>query len=121
MVCTYRTFAPGARQEAAAYAAHLLEKTLAAERMVQAVYYTQGQAPPANQADALGSIPLVRADLDPALAGHLGIAPGAVLLPGQLAHLLGGRRADGEEIGHRSSQHHNVRTYEDAEGNTVRH
>ncbi|WP_052389258.1 MobF family relaxase [Belnapia moabensis] len=121
MVCTYRTFAPGARQEAAAFAAHLLEKTLAAERMAQAVYYTQGQAPPTDRADAMGSIPLVRADLDPALAAALGLRPNAVLEPDHLAQVLGGRRADGEEIGHQSNQHHNIRTYENAEGHAVRH
>src|SRR4051794_2454542 len=108
MVCTYRTFAPGARQEAAAYAAHLLEKTLASDRMAQAVYYTQGQAPPADRADAMGSIPLVRAALDPTLAAALGLQANAVLAPEQLAHVLGGRQADGEEIGHRSNQHHAV-------------
>ena len=121
MVCTYRTFAPGARQEAAAYAAHLLEKTLAADRMAQAVYYTQGQAPPAEQADAMGSIPLVRADLDPALAAALGLRPNAVLAPEQLAHVLGGRRADGEEIERASHQNAQVRTYEDTDGHAVRH
>ncbi|MDO9711771.1 MobF family relaxase [Paracraurococcus lichenis] len=118
MVCTYRTFAPGARQEAAAYAAHLLEKTLAADRLAQAVYYTQGQAPPADRADAMGAIPLVRADLDPALARALAITPHAVLAPEALAQLLAGRRADGEEIERASHQNPRVRTYEDAEGAT---
>jgi DNA-directed RNA polymerase subunit N (RpoN/RPB10) len=121
MVCTYRTFAPGARKEAAAYAAHLLEKTIASDRLAQAVYYTQGQEVPADFADAMGSIPLVRPDLDPRIADALGLKPNAILTPEELANVLGGRRADGEDIERGSNQNTQVREYKDAEGNVIRH
>lgn len=120
MVCTYRHIAPGARAEANAYAAHVLEKTVASDRMAQAVYYTQGKEIPAERADAMGSIPLVRADLDPTLAEALGIEANAVLTPEQLANLLGGRRADGAELDLGSDHNRKVRTYEDKDGNAVR-
>lgn len=120
MVATYKTFAPGARQAAKAYAAHLMEKTLPAERMAQAIYYTQGDPAPDQAVVDAGSIPTVSQDLHPALSDALGIAPGAVLTAEQLAHILAGKRADGDDLPLNSNQHTKVRDYDVAEGETPR-
>ena len=45
-----------------------------------------------------------RRDMDPALADALGIDPARTLAPGEIAYLLNGQRADGEEIAGKKKQ-----------------
>lgn len=112
---TYRTGAAGAPSAAAAMAAHLLEQTVPEEEMRRAEYYAGGSGVEQALAEGMGCVPIVRADVHAGLAAALRIAPGAFLTQEAVAHLLGGRRADGAELpGHQRA----VRRYEsqDADG-----
>ncbi|TCZ61141.1 MobF family relaxase [Roseicella aquatilis] len=106
---TWRTMAAGAPSEAAAYAAHLLERTLDDAQMRLAAYYGRYEAATGQAIDlGMGSVPLPRADTDPALAAALGLDPTRLVREGEFANLLGGRRADGAEL---AVAHANVRVY----------
>jgi phage/plasmid primase-like uncharacterized protein len=98
-VLTFRTLAAGAPGEAVAYAAHLLEKTLDDEGLALAAYYGRYEQATRDALDlGIGSVPLMRADTDPALAAALGMNPNELVQEKALANLMGGRRADGEEL-----------------------
>lgn len=106
---TYRTGAAGAPSAASAMAAHLLEHTLPEEDMRLAEYYAGGSGVEEALAQGMGCVPTVRADVHPGLAETLGIAPGAFLNEEAVANLLGGRRADGQEL---AGSQRGVRRYE---------
>ena len=95
---TFRALAAGALSEAAAYTAHLLEKTLPDEHLKLAEYYSRTQGVDEALANGMGALPTVRSDLDPRLAGVLGIEAGAVLSEKELGAILSGRRADARDI-----------------------
>ncbi|WP_426960335.1 MobF family relaxase [Muricoccus radiodurans] len=109
---TYRTGAAGAPFAAAAMAAHLLEQTLPEADMRLAEYYAGGQGTEEALARGMGCVPTVRADVHADLASALAIRPGQFLDEEAVAHLLGGRRADGEEV---EGSQRGVRRYEAAE------
>ncbi|MBB5696047.1 MobF family relaxase [Muricoccus pecuniae] len=110
---TYRTGAAGAPSAASAMAAHLLERTVPDEEMRLAEYYAGGSGVEEALVRGMGCVPTVRADIHADLADTLGIAPGAFLDETAVANLLGGRRADGEELpGHQRD----VRRYESEDG-----
>jgi phage/plasmid primase-like uncharacterized protein len=112
--------AAGAPSEAAAYAEHLLEKTLDEAQLALAAYYGRSAEATQEAIDlGMGSVPLPRPDMDPALAAAVGIDPSRLVKADELANLLGGRRADGEEL---PVSQANVRTYEgSAPGEQDRH
>lgn len=110
---TYRTGAAGAPSAASAMAAHLLEQTLPEEDMRLAEYYSGGSGVEEALAQGMGCVPTVRADVHAGLADTLGIAPGAFLNEEAVANLLGGRRADGQEI---EGSQRGVRRYESEDG-----
>ena len=113
---TYRTFVAGAPSAAMAYALHLLERTVDEAEQRLAAYYTRSAAD--VPVEDLGSVPVARADLHPALGRVLGITPGAVLSREHMANILGGRAADGGEMdGHQRD----VRRYGGEEGGAERH
>jgi phage/plasmid primase-like uncharacterized protein len=93
-VLTFRALAAGALSEAAAYTAHLLEKTLPDDQMKMAEYYARTSGVDEALAAGMGALPTVRADLDPRLSLALGIKAGAVLSEKELGAILSGRRAD---------------------------
>ncbi|MCU0259246.1 MAG: relaxase domain-containing protein, partial [Solirubrobacteraceae bacterium] len=114
---TYRTFVAGAPSAATAYALHLLERTVDEAEQRMAAYYARAGTADAAAAEGLGSVPVVREDIDPVSARVLGITPGEALTQERLANILGGRSADGGELdGHQRG----VRRYE-AEGGAERH
>lgn len=115
---TYRSFVAGAPAAALAYARHLLERTLDEGQQRLAAYYAREDAATTALAEAMGSVPVARADLHPRLAAVLGVAPGEALARERLANLLGGRRADGAELeGHQRG----VRRYIAEDGGDERH
>ncbi|MBX9700465.1 MAG: hypothetical protein K2X74_13580, partial [Acetobacteraceae bacterium] len=73
---TYRTFVAGAPSAATAYALHLLERTVDEAEQRMAAYYARAGSLGEALAEGLGSIPVVREDIDPASARVLGITPG---------------------------------------------
>src|SRR5437016_1469355 len=79
-------------------ARHLLERTLSADQAKLAEYYAQGSGLEQALAMGIGCVPSPRADMDPAVADALGIAPSGFLEETQLAHILGGKRADGAPL-----------------------
>ena len=104
-----------------AMAVYLLEQQIDAAAMRSAAYY--GQTPGVEEAIAAGhgAAPLLRPDIDPALAGALGLKPGPVDVD-TLAQILSGHRADGSALPVQH-QHREVATYGDneAEDGKVRH
>jgi TrwC relaxase len=94
-VLTYRTGAAGVPGVAKSMAAHLLTETQVPEIQAKlAGYYGNGMV-----ADSLNqSAALPRADMDPQIAKALGIDPTRALSETEVAHLLTGLRADGEQI-----------------------
>jgi conjugative relaxase-like TrwC/TraI family protein len=115
---TYRTFVAGAPSAATAYALHLLERTVDEAEQRMAAYYARAGTADASAAEGLGSVPVVREDIDPVSARVLGITPGEALSQERLANILGGRSADGGELdGHQRG----VRRYEAEEGGAERH
>ncbi|GAA0592644.1 hypothetical protein GCM10009416_33810 [Craurococcus roseus] len=116
---TYRTGVMGGQAAAAAMASHLLQRTLSNEQLSLAAYYLGGTGLQTAQAVALGmgSVPTVRADLRPELAAALGLEAGALVKPEELANVLGGRTAQGEEI---EAHQRAIRSYAAAEGGEAR-
>ena len=112
---TFHKVAAGAKADAKALTAHLMEQTLPEADTAIAQYYLRTGLDPAL-ADAMASIPAVRSDIDPALAEVLALTPGAVIGEEQLAAILSGRRADGEDIP--GSQHKINSSYKTSDGET---
>jgi conjugative relaxase-like TrwC/TraI family protein len=114
--------AAGSVAEGKAMAVYLLEQQIPTEAMRAAAYY--GQTPGIEEAiaEGHGAVPLLRADIDPALADALGLKPGQRIGVDELSQILSGHRADGEALpGQR--QHRDVTTYgnTEAEDGNVRH
>jgi conjugative relaxase-like TrwC/TraI family protein len=93
-----------------AMAVYLLEQQIPTEAMRAAAYY--GQTPGIEDAIAAsyGTAPLLRNDIDHALAKALGLKHGQSIGVDELAHLLSGNRADGTALPVQH-QHRDVRTY----------
>lgn len=118
---TYRTGVAGGQAAAAAMAAHLNQKTLPDAQLILSEYYAGGPERRAKAEAALASgqnvLPYVRADLHPELARVLDLEAGALVKTEELANVLGGRTAKGEELeGH--ARH--IRQWEGQDG-SVRH
>jgi conjugative relaxase-like TrwC/TraI family protein len=105
-----------------AMAEYLLEQQVSVETMRSAAYYGQTAGVEEAIAEGYGAAPMLRADIDPALAAALGLKPGQVIDVNTLANILSGRRADGEALPVQM-QHQHVETYGDneAEDGKVRH
>ena len=110
--------AAGSVAEGKAMAVYLLEQQIPAEAMRAAAYY--GQTPGIEDAIAAGygAAPLLRTDIDPALADALGLKQGQSIGVDELAQLLSGHRADGTAL---PGQHQNrdvttYHAYDDGEG-----
>lgn len=105
-----------------AMAEYLLEQQVSVETMRSAAYYGQTAGVEEAIAEGYGAAPMLRADIDPALADALGLKPGPTIDINTLANILSGRRADGEALPVQL-QHRNVETYgdNDAEDGKVRH
>ena len=112
---TFHKVAAGAKADAKALTAHLMEQTLPEADTAIAQYYLRTGLDP-SLADAMASIPSVRSDIDPAVAEVLALTPGAVIGEEQLAAILSGRRADGEDIP--GSQHKINSSYKTSDGET---
>lgn len=99
---TYRTGVAGGIAAAQAMAAHLNQRTLPPADLTLAEYYNGG---PERQARAqaaidagMNSLPTVRVDIDPRLAEALKITGDQILNGEELAHILRGQAADGEDL-----------------------
>ena len=91
---TYRTGAAGATGAALKMADHLLEQTLPIPARDLAAYYQRGvEAGPHN-----GTVPEVRRDMAPLVAELLRLDPNRTPTRDEIAHVLAGRRADGEDM-----------------------
>ena len=105
-----------------AMAAYLLEQQIDVAAMRSAAYYGQTAGVEEAIAAGHGAAPLLRPDIDPALADALGLKPAQAIDVDALANILSGRRADGSSL---PVQHQNrdVTTYGDneAEDGKVRH
>jgi len=101
-VLTYRTGAAGAPSAAMAMAAHLLEQTLPRAQAELAAYYQRGLAPAPAADGGPGGHEVTtaepRRDMDPRLAGLLGLDPARVPTAAEIAQVLAGNRADGLPI-----------------------
>lgn len=95
---TARLLSAGALSEADALKAHLLEPTISGAQADIAAYYARQEAMDDAMADGLGSIPITRSDIDPALAELLGLEPGGIVGEKQFGAILSGRRSDGEDL-----------------------
>lgn len=99
---TYRTGVVGGLAAAAAMAAHLNQQTVPLTDLTLSEYYAGG---PERQARAqaaidagMNALPTVRADIDPRLALALKIEGDQILNNEELAHVLRGQAADGEDL-----------------------
>ena len=91
---TYRTGAAGATGTALKMADHLLEQTLPIPARDLAAYYQRGiEAGPHD-----GTVPEVRRDMDPRVADLLCLDQNRTPTRDEIAHVLAGRRGDGEEM-----------------------
>ena len=99
---TYRTGAAGAPSAAMAMAEHLLEQTLPQAQAELAAYYQRGLTPAPTPDGGPGRYEVTtaepRRDMDPRLAGLLGLDPYRVPSVEEIAQLLAGNRADGTPI-----------------------
>jgi hypothetical protein len=79
-------------------AVYLLEQQIPTEAMRAAAYY--GQTPGIKEAIAAGygAAPLLRNDVDPALAEALGLKQGHAIGVDELSQILSGNRADGTAL-----------------------
>jgi hypothetical protein len=100
--------AAGSVAEGKAMAVYLLEQQIPVEAMRAAAYY--GQTPGVEETIAAGAAPLLRNDVDPALADAFGLKQGQVIAVDELSHILSGHRADGTALPVQH-QHRDVRTY----------
>ena len=102
--------AAGSVAEGKAMAVYLLEQQIPTEAMRAAAYY--GQTPGIEDAIAAGygAAPLLRTDIDPALADALGLTRGQAIGVDQLSQILSGNRADGTALPVQH-QHRDVRAY----------
>ncbi|MFC0389148.1 MobF family relaxase [Muricoccus vinaceus] len=102
-------------------AAHLNQKTLPAADLTLSEYYSGGrerQARAQAAVDAgMNSLPVVRVDIDPRLAEALKIAGDQILNNEELAHVLRGQAADGEDL---PGANRKPRAYEAKEGEKPR-
>jgi conjugative relaxase-like TrwC/TraI family protein len=114
--------AAGSLAGAKAMAEYLLEQQIPQEAMRAAAYYGQTAGVEEAIAEGHGAAPMLRTDIDPALADALGLQPGQVISADNLAQILSGHRADGESLPVQH-QHRNVETYGDneSEEGSVRH
>jgi phage/plasmid primase-like uncharacterized protein len=113
-----------------AMADYLLEQQIPDQALRTAAYYGQTAGIEEAIATSHGAAPLLRPDVDPALADALGLKPGKVIDADTLAQILSGHRADGEALPVQH-QHRNVTTYDhnggpasddgDVEGGKLRH
>jgi conjugative relaxase-like TrwC/TraI family protein len=86
-------------------AAHLLEATLPPEMAQVAAYYARSPGAASAGPEAFtATVPRIREDLDPRLAALLKLDPHQVLDADAIAHLLAGRRADGEPVDGRAQR-----------------
>ncbi len=90
--------AAGSVAEGKAMAVYLLEQQIPIEAMRAAAYY--GQTPGIEDAIAAGygAAPLLRNDIDPALADALGLKQGQAIGVDELSQILSGHRADGTAL-----------------------
>ena len=102
--------AAGSAASAGAMAAYYLERQIPDQAMRAAAYYGQTAGTEEAIAAGQGAAPALRADLDTELAEALGLRAGQVIDAATLAHILEGRRADGEALPVQE-QHRDVRTY----------
>ena len=102
--------AAGSVAEGKAMAAYLLEQQIPTEAIRAAAYY--GQTPGIKEAIAAGygAAPLLRNDVDPALADALGLKQNHAIGVDELSQILSGNRADGTALPVQH-QHRDVRTY----------
>lgn len=113
--------AAGSPAAAAAMAAYMLEQQIPTEAILSAAYYGQTSGTEEAIAAGHGTAPAVRPDVSPELAEALGLVPGEAVTAETLAHILSGRRGDGEALPVQQ-QHQEVRTYGEGEdGAAVRH
>jgi conjugative relaxase-like TrwC/TraI family protein len=105
-----------------AMAVYLLEQQIDVAAMRSAAYYGQTAGVEEAIIEGHGAAPLLRTDIDPALAAALGLKPGQVIDVDTLANILSGRRSDGEALPVQH-QHRDVTTYGDPkeEDGKVRH
>ena len=107
--------AAGSAASAKAMAAYLLESQIPAEALRSAAYYGQTAGMEEALAEGHGAAPALRSDLDPELAAALGLKPCRAIDETALAHLLSGRRADGEALPVQE-QHRDVTSYGERKG-----
>jgi hypothetical protein len=102
--------AAGSVAEGKAMAVYLLEQQIPTEAMRAAAYY--GQTPGIEEAIAAGygAAPLLRNDIDPALADALGLKQGQAIGVDELSQILSGHRADGTALPGQQ-QNRDVTTY----------
>jgi hypothetical protein len=102
---TYRVGSAGGLSGARAMAAHLLEATLPPELAKVAAYYARTPGAASAGPDTFNAtVPRIREDLDPRFAALLGLDPYRIPDADAIAHLLAGRRADGEAVAGRAQQ-----------------
>jgi phage/plasmid primase-like uncharacterized protein len=106
---TFRSGSPGGVAQAAAYVAHLLERTIPEDQEKLADYYARLTAVDQELAAGLGSVPRPQEAMNPDVARALGIDPSRPLSARELGNVLGGLRADGEVL---PGSQREVRTYQ---------
>ncbi|PHK92880.1 aldehyde dehydrogenase [Pseudoroseomonas rhizosphaerae] len=95
---TFRAGAPGGVAQAAAYTAHLLERTIDPAQQALADYYGRESSLDPERSEGLGSTPRPSPVMAPEVARALGIDASRPLTAAELGNILGGLRADGRAM-----------------------
>jgi conjugative relaxase-like TrwC/TraI family protein len=110
---TFRAGAPGGVEQAKAYTAHLLERTLPEDQMALADYYGRRSSVDEALAEGMGSIPRTLEGMTPEVAAAFGVDTSRPLSREEFGNILGGRRADGSALpGHQRE----IRAYKSKDG-----
>lgn len=110
---TFRQGTPGGVEQAKAYLAHLLERTLSPEQTILAEYYGRRSGVNEELAASMGSIPRPAEGMSVEVAAILRVDPNRPLTKEEFGNILGGLRADGTAL---PGSQRDVRTYKSKDG-----